>query len=252
MKMLGMAVLAAAGAAAAFGGEAAAKPFAMSKETRLKMAQLHRRIDGGIVPKVGTGKGYVAIVNASGYDNAVCAAVGAALSREHRLYVSNFVGTAASPSPAAMVVLTSAEGPMLTVNPDTRIATVSLAALKPGADEETLKERVKKSLKRAFGHAIGAGVSGSGTNLMKPVRSLAELDGLDSRAPLDVENALIQNAELGLCIYTPITYREALKQGCAPAPVTKEQKRLWNEFANPEKRWDADFGKDGKQDGKAK
>ena len=118
----------------------------------------------------------------------------------------------------------------LTINPDSYSATVNVRALcSDGKSKEQTAERVRKQVIRAALFVLGAGYSGS-LCLANPVGSLAELDALNPRF-LSMETMSHLNAmpKLGISEIVFYTYRQACREGWAPAPTNDIQKAIWDE-----------------------
>ncbi len=91
--------------------------------------------------------------------------------------------------------------------------------------------RVRKEINRAFAQAFGAGLSMNKPCVMEPAYTLAELDAI--KFPVISPEAM--NKMMDACYKRKIeplkmaTYRDACRQGWAPAPTNDVQKAIWNE-----------------------
>lgn len=120
--------------------------------------------------------------------------------------------------------------PMLLVSPDESWAKINIAKLaadKP--DDHTLTLRLNKELWRAFAFVSGGCYTETPGCLLKPARTLAELDAIKGTTIgpdsfLRVHNYLT-NANCSSAGFT--TYLAACKEGWAPAPTNDYQKAVW-------------------------
>jgi hypothetical protein len=135
---------------------------------------------------------------------------------------------------AAVVVLADSEGyPSLLVAPESRWALVNVAALAgAGVSAETLAERTRKEVWRAFGYLMGAAHSNFEACLMKPVLSPEDLDALKGRSlsPEPFNKIMTHAQKLGMKPQRMTTYRKAVEEGWAPAPTNDFQKAIWAEL----------------------
>ena len=120
----------------------------------------------------------------------------------------------------------------LVVMPDNAAATVNIAAL--SADKpspEVLENRVCKELWRGLIYTLGGGNTYVQQCVMKQISSLPELDALPSRTACP--DAFIRVSEsakaLGIQSARRVTYRQACKEGWAPAPTNDVQQAIWDE-----------------------
>ena len=121
----------------------------------------------------------------------------------------------------------------LVVMPDNATATVNIAALsadKPSA--EVLENRVCKELWRGLIYTLGGGNTYVQQCVMKQISSLPELDALPSRTACpDAFMRVTESAKaLGIQPARRATYRQACKEGWAPAPTNDVQKAIWDEI----------------------
>ena len=124
------------------------------------------------------------------------------------------------------------ETPLL-VMPDNATAIVSIKALsvdKPS--RPVLETRVCKELWRGLIYTIGGGNTYVQQCVMKQVSSLAELDALPSKTACpDAFMRVTESAKaLGIQPVRRVTYRQACREGWAPAPSNDVQKAIWEQI----------------------
>jgi hypothetical protein len=133
---------------------------------------------------------------------------------------------------AAIVVCDNPDLPMLLVAPEGKWALVNVAALavdKP--NQEKLTKRLRKEIWRGFGHLMGAAHSHFEACVMKSVRNPADLDALPVETVSPEPYVKIQQhaRTIGASPYTMVSYRDACRQGWAPAPTNAIQQAVWDE-----------------------
>ena len=137
------------------------------------------------------------------------------------------------PAVAAVVVVGDSAGyPALLVAPESRWALVNVAALGgPDTAPDTLTERTRKEVWRAFGYLMGAAHSNFEACLMKPVLAPEDLDALKGKglSPEPFNKILAHAQKLGIKPARMTTYRKAVEEGWAPAPTNDFQKAIWEE-----------------------
>ena len=126
----------------------------------------------------------------------------------------------------------NADSPLV-VMPDNATAIVSIKAL--SADKpsrQVLETRVCKELWRALIYTLGGGNTFVQQCVMKQVSSLAELDALPSKTACpDAFMRVTESAKaLGIQPVRRVTYRQACKEGWAPAPTNDVQKVIWEQI----------------------
>ena len=129
----------------------------------------------------------------------------------------------------ASVTLVDDDSPALVVVPDEFRATVNVRRLTAdGADDAVVNVRLRKEISRATLMAIGSGLS-SGRSLNAPAPTLKALDALDARfiAP-EVQMSLSGLGRLGINRLHFVDYRQACREGWAPAPTNAIQKAIWD------------------------
>jgi len=121
--------------------------------------------------------------------------------------------------------------PMLLVSPDecwAKINIAKLAADKPDTHKLTL--RLNKELWRAFAFVSGGCYTETPACLLKPARTLAELDAIQG-STIGPDSFLRVHSYLVDAKCTPAgmtTYISACKEGWAPAPTNDIQKAVWD------------------------
>ena len=127
---------------------------------------------------------------------------------------------------AVVVVVDGAtNAPCVSVFPEERIAVVNAAPLGAGA---TAAERLRKEIWRAIGFVSGVGYSAGKHCVMQPAMSVEELDAIDAKGMNP--NSLLQLNPIfhkyGVKKGTRMTYRNAVRQGIAPAPTNDLQRAV--------------------------
>jgi len=150
-------------------------------------------------------------------------------------------GSLTAPSDAGGVVrvVDLAATPALLVAPEDGWAQVNVAVLAADSpSEEVLETRLKKELWRAFVYAFGGGNSQSAGDVMRPVHSLRDLDAV----PTLVSSPEPFNAMLECAAARDIrpvfrtTYRQACREGWAPAPTNEWQKAIFEQVKSDKER----------------
>lgn len=120
------------------------------------------------------------------------------------------------------------QGPLV-VYPDNALACVSVKKLSAdNPSKETLELRVTKELWRALIYVLGGGNTFVPQCVMKQVASLKDLDAIPARcASPDAFSRINDSAEkLGIKRERRVTYRQACKEGWAPAPTNDVQRAV--------------------------
>lgn len=236
--MAGSQFLAAVAATAGSGGRQGKLTPEQLAERR---ADLYRRT-GGLLNKPKTGKGKIAIVNAqTRFAKDVI-----------RDYAEKFSGTwhidvdvvdASGPvklgdvkscrvkaNAASAVIVTSAgkEIPVLVIMPDELSSLVNVDALPEGSSAELLQ----KEIARGLAGCSGALTSQKEPSLMGTFDSFAKLENYrDSVIPLDVAIRVRNNLrQYGVIPYQITSYKNACREGWAPAPTSDVQRAIWDEI----------------------
>lgn len=134
-------------------------------------------------------------------------------------------------------LMTDENYPALTLFPEGMCAFVNVAALnadKP--DGKVLAMRMRKELMRALGLLMSAGYSSSGRGVMTIVRTMNDLDDIPGAF---IDDGAKRNMEIigDRFEFKPFkrsVYRVLLEQGVAPEPENEYQRKLRDEFRNPD------------------
>lgn len=131
---------------------------------------------------------------------------------------------------AAVFLVDVDELPALLVASERRWAFVNVKPLTvDGPDAAKLAFRVRTELWRAFAMVLGAGDTESTACALNPCVSLEDLDraksGMISMEPLSTIQTHAK--KIGIEPYRRVRYRQACKEGWAPAPTNEYQKAIW-------------------------
>ncbi len=133
---------------------------------------------------------------------------------------------------AVLVIIDEAGQPPLVVAPEARWAIMNIAALcTKDMKADTLADRTKKQLWRAYGYLMGAAISSTDQCVMRPVFKPEDLDGLKFPT-LGLEPIVKiqqQAAAFGITPERMTTYRKACEEGWAPMPTNANQRVVWEE-----------------------
>ncbi len=136
---------------------------------------------------------------------------------------------------AAVVVVRAsddANGSTMIVAPENAWAIIDVSALaKDKPSSEILAERVRKELWRATAIMLGASDSNFRPCLLEPVHSLSDLDRLKASQVCPEPFGNIQRNARDLGCGSPVytSYRQACREGWAPAPTNDVQRAIWKE-----------------------
>lgn len=134
---------------------------------------------------------------------------------------------------AAIFVVESDESPTLLVAPEDGWAVVNAKKVVVGVEKSRLAPlRIQKETLRALGFVCGGMSTQFEGSIAGPVSKPSDLDGLDgAQLPMDVIATFNKNlAPFGVTPYLRTTYREACKEGWAPAPTNDFQKAIWDKL----------------------
>jgi hypothetical protein len=141
----------------------------------------------------------------------------------------------------AIVIVDDSEIPAALIAPEDRWAIVNISkmdkGLKPGPLFARLfAARCRKEIIRAFSLLCGGGASQFAGNMMSSP-GIEELDSVQEFIPIDMERRWTDYlASHGVKPAYIRTYRQACKEGWAPAPTNDVQKAIWDETCKlPEK-----------------
>lgn len=139
-----------------------------------------------------------------------------------------------NPGVATVIIIQeAAEQPVLLVAPENRWASVNITALgDKNVAEALLRERTEKEIFRAFGYAMGVANSNDERCLLKAVLAANDLDALTFKnlSPEAANKVLKHAKKLGINPKRTTTYRQAAKEGWAPAPTNDVQRAIWSEY----------------------
>ena len=128
----------------------------------------------------------------------------------------------------AVVVGNCEKESSLVVLPSEQIAFVNVAPLATD-DVAVFNDRFHKELLRGLAYAFGMGNSATPDSILKPIKSVKELDSLQGKQ-LGAD-ALMTSMRLakdrGMFIMRTMPYKAAVYQGWAPAPTNDIQKAIW-------------------------
>ena len=137
------------------------------------------------------------------------------------------------------------EGIPLTLMPENATAIIDTKALSADSPTKTtLENRVSKELWRGFVYCLGGGNTYVQHCVMKPVFSLEDLDAIPSRSACPDAYLMVSETaqKLGIKPARRVTYRQACKEGWAPAPTNDVQKAIWDSVRKlPEKPLTIEF-----------
>ncbi|MBP5320924.1 MAG: hypothetical protein J6334_08035 [Kiritimatiellae bacterium] len=120
----------------------------------------------------------------------------------------------------------------LAVFPENARARIDIKALSAdNPTKETLEIRVHKELWRGLVYVLGGGNTYHPQCVMKQISSLGELDTLRAKTACpDVFARILEGAaSLGIRPVRRVTYRQAVREGWAPAPTNYVQRAIWDE-----------------------
>lgn len=124
----------------------------------------------------------------------------------------------------------AADAPVLSVFPENRVALVNVTPLMAGVDRAKGLGRVERELWRALVY-VGGGLLSTMPSVMRPVFTPKDLDGIECRMANPMETGMINTCAgaMGLARIQRTTYRNACRQGWAPAPTNEYQKAVWDQ-----------------------
>jgi len=133
---------------------------------------------------------------------------------------------------AGVLLVEDKKMPIVLASPDSRWAVLNVAALSSdGPTPEKLFERFTKVYWCAVARALGVGNSCSLGCVMIPFTNLSELDriGVLQPSPEPFNKMIDSAAAYGIRTLSIASYRDACRQGWAPAPTNDVQRAIWDE-----------------------
>ena len=133
---------------------------------------------------------------------------------------------------AGVLLIEDKKMPIVLTSPDSRWAVLNVAALSSdGPTPEKLFERFTKVYWCAVARSLGVGNSCCHGCVLMPFTNLAELDkiGVLQPSPEPFNKMIDSAAAYGIGTLSIASYRDACRQGWAPAPTNDVQKAIWDE-----------------------
>jgi hypothetical protein len=134
-------------------------------------------------------------------------------------------------SPGIVVVTENGDAPALLVAPEEGWSIVNISKLKENAtSDEILSNRFTKELCRAAAWAVGGGNSAFQPCLLRGFSSMKELDKcpLLNLGPESINKIIDEANRRGVKSVKLASYRQACREGWAPAPTNDIQKAIWD------------------------
>lgn len=134
----------------------------------------------------------------------------------------------------AVVIVDDGEAPAVLVAPEDRWAIVNVSKLNRGLKPGPLYARLfaarcRKEIMRTFSLLCGGGASQFPGNMMS-TPSIEELDSVQEFIPIDMERRWTDYlSSHGVKPAHVRTYRQACKEGWAPAPTNDVQRAIWEQ-----------------------
>ena len=132
----------------------------------------------------------------------------------------------------AIVIVGSAELRGLTVIPEDRVAIINAAYYRDGGNDLLKPEvRIHKEIWRALGFVAGIGYAPYTNDVMQPVFSPQELDGLVYQVmqPMNFHKMYGTLSKFGVTRNRHVPYRLACMEGWAHSPTNEYEKAVWEE-----------------------
>ena len=142
-------------------------------------------------------------------------------------------------SRAVLKIVDKDNAPSILVAPEEMRGELNIARLlESSPDVGLIEKRFRKELWRAFAMTLGAGNSIYQPCLMKTITSIAELDAVALLQPCPEVIDKIQRTadEQKLSRRRMATYRQACREGWAPAPTNDVQKAIWEQVKADKER----------------
>lgn len=129
-----------------------------------------------------------------------------------------------------IAIIDSDTASSLTIMPEDRSAVVNAARCGIGATDDEKEERIVKEIWRAIGFISGVGYSTDETSVMQALTSPVELDNCRFQVlkPGEMQRLRTMMDKFGSKLGRRTTYKQAVKEGWAPAPTNSYQKAIWD------------------------
>ncbi len=141
-------------------------------------------------------------------------------------------GALADGEAAVAVALDGRPGaPALLAAPEDGWAVVGVDALgRDAPSEAVLHARVRKEVWRALAYSLGVGHEAV-PSVLRPVFAPTDLETMDTECPSPVALALIADCAVrrGVGRIRYVSYRQACREGWAPAPTNDAQRAFWEQ-----------------------
>lgn len=216
------------------------------KERKAMMAERMRRLTGGFVVKPGV-KGKILYVN--GQERVPATEIQSQISMMAELMSvkiemvqgekvvkpneATTIRKKLGANAAIYFVDDSTMTDTMLLAPESGWGIVNLAALAADNPEPAkLRMRVIREIWRTYAMLLGASDSVQPKCIMRPVMSLGDLDKLHAETfcPEPLDKIVAHLRAIGVDASQRKTYRQACKEGWAPAPTNDYQKAIWDEF----------------------
>jgi len=131
----------------------------------------------------------------------------------------------------AIVIVDNDTDRGMSVYPEERVAVVNASRYKDGDDPLKPETRLHKEIWRALGFVSGIGYAQFENDVLQPVFSVKELDGLTYQVmqPMNFQKMYTTLSKLGVTRARRIPYRVAVQEGWATPPTNDYQKAVWKE-----------------------
>lgn len=131
----------------------------------------------------------------------------------------------------AIVIVSNDTDRGVAVYPEDRIAVINVNRYKGGDDPLKPETRLHKEIWRALGFVSGVGYAQFENDVLQPVFSVKELDGLTYQVmqPMNFQKMYTTLSKLGVTRSRRVPYRVAVQEGWAATPTNDVQKAIWDE-----------------------
>ncbi len=133
----------------------------------------------------------------------------------------------------ALFLIEDTELPILLCAPESRWVMLNASPLKQGVDEDVFSKRLRIELVRGLALLSGSHSSAYNGTLVDAVQSPEDLDKMNADMTLPVDVASRFKNYLGKYGVTQglrVQYRQAVKEGWAPAPTNQVQQAIWDKI----------------------